>query len=111
MESLGVAVAKQWGLDEGLQHAMRRLNPELPVRKPDERQDVLRAVASLANESLQASILPAKQQAAAFHQVVQRYGRPLNVDLKEVQGALIEARRIIADSGATIVEAVERASR
>ena len=56
-------------------------------------------------------ICGAKQQAAAFHQVVQRYGRPLNVDLKEVQGALIEARRIIADSGATIVEAVERASR
>ena len=111
MESLGVAVAKQWGLDEGLQHAMRRLNPELPVRKPDERQDVLRAVASLANEALSASVLPAKQQAAAFHQVVQRYARPLNVDLKEVQGALVEARRIIADSGATIVEAVERTVR
>lgn len=106
MEAMGVAVAKQWGLDEGLQHAMRRLNLKNPVRKPDERQDVLRVVASLANEALSASLLPAQKQAQAFNAVLQRYGRVLDVSLKEIQGALVEARRVIEDNGSEIVRTV-----
>lgn len=94
-EALGLAVAKHWGLDDELVQALRPLNPQSPVRKPDDRGDVLRAVASAANEALSAWELPAAKQAQALTHVVQRYGRAINIDLKEVQEALASARKAI----------------
>ncbi|TAL23113.1 MAG: HDOD domain-containing protein [Aquabacterium sp.] len=94
-DSLGLAVARHWGLDEALIHAMRPLSLTSIVRRPDARPDILRASASLANEAIAASRLPAQKQGHAFQLVVQRYGRVLDVDLREIQLALSQARRTV----------------
>ena len=94
-EALGLAVAKHWGLDEELVQALRPLNLQSPVRKPDDRGDVLRAVASAANEALDAIEQPAAKQAHALSHVVQRYARAIDINLKEVQEALQSARKAI----------------
>lgn len=96
-EALGLAVARHWGLDDGLVQAMRPLNLQSPVRKPDDRADILRAVASAANEALLASDLPLAKQGPAMAQVVQRYARAIDITLKEVQEALQSARKFIDD--------------
>jgi non-specific serine/threonine protein kinase len=97
-EALGLAVAKHWGLDDELVQALRPLNLQSPVRKPDDRGDVLRAVASAANEALNAIEQPAAKQAQALSQVVQRYARAINITLKEVQDAVHAARKAIDES-------------
>lgn len=94
-EHLGQTVARQWGLDDSLIQAMRPLSLQTPVRKPDDQSDILRAVASAAHELLDASSKPPQKQAAALHAVAQRYGRALDITIKDLQGALLEARQAV----------------
>ena len=50
VESFGFAVARHWGLGDEILHMIRRLPVDAPVRKPDGDADLLRIVASAANE-------------------------------------------------------------
>lgn len=88
IEGMGAAVARWWGMDDAVLHMIRRLPAQLPVRHADSDDDVLRCVASAANEAIDALALPAAQQAAAIERVGQRYARVLNLSAKDVHEAL-----------------------
>jgi len=88
IEGMGAAVARWWGMDDAVLHMIRRLPTQLPVRQADGDDDVLRAVASAANEAVDALALPAAQQAAAIERVVQRYARSLDVSARDIHDAL-----------------------
>ena len=61
IEGLGAAVARHWGLDDAVLHLIRRLPLTTPPRTVDDDDDMLRAVASCANEAVDASTLPASR--------------------------------------------------
>jgi non-specific serine/threonine protein kinase len=88
IEAIGAAVARHWGLDGSLQHLIRRLSTSAPPRAADNDDDVLRAVASAANETMEVLSLRGAAQAAAVARVVQRYGRQLDVDERDLQRLL-----------------------
>lgn len=88
LDALGVAIARHWGLDGTVQHMLRRHSPTAPVRMPDTDDDMLRTTASCANECVDALGCPAPQVLPALQRVLQRYGRALNLTLKDLQLAL-----------------------
>ena len=88
IEGMGAAVARWWGMDDAVLHMIRRLPPQLPVRQADSDDDMLRCVASAANEAVDALALPILQQTAAIERVAQRYARTLNVTARDIQAAL-----------------------
>ena len=88
IESLSVAVARHWGLDASVLHMVRRLSTDAPVRAADTDDDLLRALASCANEVVDASTLAPTQCLAVLQKVAHRYARVLGVGLKELQTAL-----------------------
>jgi len=88
IEGMGAAVARWWGMDDAVLHMIRRLPEQLPVRQADSDDDVLRCVASAANETVDALALPAAQQAGAIELVAQRYARALDVTARDIQAAL-----------------------
>ncbi len=93
IEALGAAVARHWGLGDEVQHMIRRLPVNKPVRHPDSDADMLRAAASAANEAVDAMTrLPAAKIPAAITHVSQRYARVLELSPREMQEALQGAR-------------------
>ena len=88
VEAIGLAVARSWGLHDSLLVLIRRLPISTPVRTLDSDDDVLRALASCANEVVDALGLPAARQLAALQRVVSRYGRQFNMTLRDLQAAL-----------------------
>jgi non-specific serine/threonine protein kinase len=91
--ALGAAVARQWGLGEEVLHMVRRLPAEAPVRKPDGDAELLRLVASAANETVDAvTLLPARRVAARLERIAERYARVLKVTPRIVHDALRDAQ-------------------
>jgi non-specific serine/threonine protein kinase len=88
IETLGIAVARQWGMDDEVLHMIRRLPVAKPVRALDGDGDVLRAVGSVGNEAADAMMLPAQQVMPALARIAQRFARPLEITLREVQEAV-----------------------
>ncbi|MED5621759.1 serine/threonine protein kinase [Ideonella sp. BN130291] len=88
IETLGAAVARQWGMDDEVMHMIRRLPTDKPVRTLEGDGEVLRAVGSLGNEVTDAIGLPAAQVTPALTRIAQRYGRALNLTLKDLQEAV-----------------------
>jgi non-specific serine/threonine protein kinase len=88
IEALGAAVMRHWGLDDSVQHMVRRAPAAGAIRMPDTDADMLRLVASCANEAIDASALPARQANAALQRVAQRYGRALGIAPKDLHDAL-----------------------
>ncbi len=88
IDALGSAVMHHWGLDDGVQHMVRRAPPTGPIHTPTSDVDMLRLVASCANEVLDAVSMPSRQAIAAVQRVAQRYGRALDITLKDIQDAL-----------------------
>ncbi|MDE2564245.1 MAG: HDOD domain-containing protein, partial [Burkholderiales bacterium] len=66
IEALGAAVARHWGLDDGVLAMIRRHPLATAVRLPVGDDEMLRCVASCANEALDAQALPAPRAAAAL---------------------------------------------
>ena len=99
-EDVGAAVARHWGLGDEVLHMIRRLPKNLPVRMPDGDDDRLRATASAANDAVDAaSHLAGPRLAQALSALAQRYGRSLNVNLRDVQGALDKGRQALRRGG------------
>jgi non-specific serine/threonine protein kinase len=95
MEELSIAVMRHWGMEERLQQAARALNKSSPVRRPDDGAEMLRAVASLANElTIAVGAEPTRLQALVNH-CFTRYGRALGLTFKECQEALETAVRLV----------------
>ena len=93
IESLGAAVARQWGLGDDVMHMVRRLPTDAPVRKPDSDAEVLRLTASAANDAVDAIHLLAGPRAVmAVGQVAQRYARALGITPRNLTDALQAAR-------------------
>lgn len=88
IESIGAAVARHWGLDETVLAMIRRLPTSVAVRGVEGDDDMLRLVASCANEAVDAVSLPAAKVLPALQKVVQRYGRTLDMSLRDLQEAL-----------------------
>jgi eukaryotic-like serine/threonine-protein kinase len=88
LEAIGTAVARWWGLDESVLHMMRRMALTKGVRLPESDDDQIRAVASCANEAVDAMTLPMLRIQPALQAVVHRYGRSLNLSLRDLQAAL-----------------------
>ena len=101
IETFGFAVARHWGLGDEILHMIRRLPVDAPVRKPDSDADLLRIVASAANEIVDvASHVPAKKVSAALNDVSQRYARVLRLNTRAVVDALQEAKDVLRKGGA-----------
>ena len=100
VEAFGSAVGRQWGFGEEIMHMIRRLPLEAPVRKPDTDDELLRIVASLANEAVDivSDVAPSKV-AAAFAQLAQRYTRVLKVTSKAIAEALQSGRETSRTGG------------
>ena len=88
IEAIGTTVARHWGLDDSVLHLIRRLPLATAPRSIGNDADMLRAVASCANEAVDAANLGPAQRDAALRRVAQRYARPLRIDLLDLQDAL-----------------------
>ena len=88
IESIGAAVARYWGLDESVLAMVRRQPLSSAARTADSDDEILRSVASCANEAVDAAGLPAPRAGPALLRVAQRYGRLLNITLRDLQAAL-----------------------
>jgi HD-like signal output (HDOD) protein len=88
IEAIGAAVARYWGLDDTVLGMIRRHSQGAPVHSAETDDDMLRDVASCANEAIEAAALPAARVIPALQRVVQRYGRMLNLNLRDLQLAL-----------------------
>jgi HD-like signal output (HDOD) protein len=88
IDALGSAVMHHWGLDDGVQHMVRRAPPTGPIHTPSSDVDMLRLVASCANDILDATALPSRQAVPVVQKVAQRYGRALDITPKDIQDAL-----------------------
>jgi HD-like signal output (HDOD) protein len=96
IESLGAAVARQWGLGDDVMHMTRRLPRNSPVRKPDTDAEVLRLTATAANDAVDAAgALGGARAVAAIGQVAQRYGRALAISPRDLGDALQSAREAL----------------
>jgi non-specific serine/threonine protein kinase len=99
IDTLGNAVARHWGLGNEIAHMIRRLPTDAPVRKPDNDNELLRIVASAANEAIEALALPPPKSATALNEVVVRYARTLRLTSRVLDDALVEAREALASDG------------
>jgi non-specific serine/threonine protein kinase len=88
IEAIGAAVARHWGLDESVLSMIRRLPQGTAVHTIDSDSEMLRTVASCANEAIDALGQPAPRVGTALQRVVHRYGRLLDIGLRELQAAL-----------------------
>jgi eukaryotic-like serine/threonine-protein kinase len=94
-DAVAAAVARHWGLDDGVALLMRRLPRETSVLLPDSDDAFLRTLASCAHETLDAAAQPASQTAAALARVAHRYAKALQTtpeSLKEALSASVAER-------------------
>jgi non-specific serine/threonine protein kinase len=97
--AFGFAVARQWGFGEDVMHMIRRLPTDAPVRKPDTDGELLRMLASAANETVDAvTLLTPRRVGAALERIAERYGRVLKTTPRVIRDALQEAREVQRDA-------------
>lgn len=90
IEAIGAAVARHWGLDESVLAMVRRIPASTPVHAVDGDDEMLRLVASCANDAIDAAALPQPRVLPALQRLVQRYGRLLDLNLRDLQTLLQE---------------------
>lgn len=95
LDDLTAAVLRHWGLHERLIQAARPVGLQRGVRHPANPDDILRTVASMANEVVNATALQGPKFIAAMQQVHLRYARPLDLGPRECGQALERAIRLV----------------
>lgn len=109
IDAIGHAVARWWGLEEGVLGMARRLPVSANVHMPDSDDEMLRLVGSCANEAIDAMAMPAAKVQQALQRVVQRYGRALEFSLRDLQEALQDPGRAqIAETAPVPLDVDER---
>ncbi len=96
IDSMALAVARWMGLggaDDAVLQLMHRLPLDKPVRALDSDDDVLRALASAANEAVDVLSLPAARQGAAIERVAKRYARALDLNTRDLTAALRDSAK------------------
>ncbi len=88
LESLGIAVARQWGFDEPVLTLLRRLPIGTAPRRVDSDDALLRMIASCANECGDAMAQPPSTQRGAVRRIALRYGRLLGLGLPDFESLL-----------------------
>jgi len=103
LAALGFAVARQWGLGDEVLHMIRRLPTDAPVRKPDGDPELLRILASAANETIDAvTMLPAKRVAVALDRIAERYARVLRLNARTLHEAIQQGREALSKASAAL---------
>ncbi|HEY0954780.1 MAG TPA: HDOD domain-containing protein [Roseateles sp.] len=96
-EALGLGVARQWGLPDSLQRAMRRPSGEPPTRLVDDAAERQRWLARAANEMADIILLtPPEQAHAKLKAMAQRHARALGISADRFEHAADTARQHLA---------------
>jgi non-specific serine/threonine protein kinase len=90
LDTLGTAIGRMWGLDDTVLTLMRRIPMAAPPHVGNTDVDLLRSTASCANEVVDARALPEAERPAALQRVLQRHGRLLQLELRELQRAAMD---------------------
>ena len=91
IDALGAAVLRHWGLDDAVLHMARRLPMATTPRAIEHDDDMLRAVASCANETADALEFSDSRRTLQLRRVAQRYARALQITTRDLQDALAVA--------------------
>ena len=97
-ETLGLGVAKAWGLPDAIQHSMRKPRGEPPLRPPVQAAERLRWIALVANEI--ADILlraPPRELEMRLAQEAGLYAKTLGLSVQKVRQATVVARKKLID--------------
>ncbi len=100
VDAFGSAAARHWGLGDDVMHMIRRLPFDVPVRKPDNDEELLRIVASAANETVDALGLAPAKVSTALNEVVLRYARTLRLTTRVLHDAIRDAKTALTSDGA-----------
>ena len=96
VESLALAVQRQWGLGEDVMHMARRMPADAPIHRGDSDAEILRMTASAANEAVDiVTSMAGPRLATAINAVVQRYARALNIGSRDLAEALQAGRETL----------------
>lgn len=96
-EALGLGVAKQWGLPDSLQRAMRRPTGEPPQRLLEDGTDRQRWLARASNDMADLILhTPPEQAHAKLRALAQRHARALGLDAEDFEKAADTARQQLA---------------
>ena len=96
-ETLGLGVAKAWGLPAGLQACMRQPKGEAPTREPKDGGEHLRWLAFAANQITDTLLRSAPEVAAArVADVAKRYARTLGLSAARIEAASASAQQRLA---------------
>ncbi|MBB5205970.1 serine/threonine protein kinase [Inhella inkyongensis] len=110
-EELGVAVAKRWGLPEGLTSVMRRPSGEAPARAVEQPVDRQRWVARAANDAADVVLASEPELSAArLRQLGDRYAKALRVGGEAFANACETAKSKLAHLAEAMELRVDRQS-
>lgn len=108
LDTLGVAVARHWGLGDELLHMIRRQPASSPVHTPHSDADTIRLTCSLANELVHVLQGPEPRRRVGVEAATRRYAKALGLGLREVAQALDpEALRSAAAAPASATATVQ----
>jgi non-specific serine/threonine protein kinase len=106
VEALAAVVARHCGLDAGALTMIRRHPLTTTVHDPEGDAELLRTVASCANEAVEAMAQPAARVQSALERVVLRYGRVLEIGLRELHAALNgQTAAVVAERPTAVLDA------
>lgn len=88
LETLGLAVARHWGLGDELLQMIRHQRLDSPVHPPRTDVDSIRLTCSFANELIDALGLPEARRRTGVEAATRRYAKALGLGLREVLEAL-----------------------
>jgi non-specific serine/threonine protein kinase len=106
LDSVGGAVARHWGLGEGVAQMIRRLPTDAHVHAPRSDEEYLRTLASCANEISETATHTPEKARASLARVAQRYAQALGVSASSLQDALNASR---LDSGVDVTDLIATA--
>lgn len=104
VDAVGAAVLRHWGMDDAVLHMARRLPSATTPRAIDDDADMLRAIASCANEVADTLEADPRQQPQALQRVAQRYARALGINSRDLRDALAASAVVVLHEEAASVE-------
>jgi len=111
-EELGIAVAKSWGLPEGLQQSMRRPAGDPPARPAARGPEAVRWLGAAANDVVDALLeSDPKDAARRVTALAARYGRAIGIDDREMQAAVDRSRQQLAQTAQAMGLSVQPTSQ
>ena len=111
-EALGLGVARQWGLPDSLQRAMRRPGGDAPTKLIEDGAERQRWLARASNDMADVILqTPPEQAHAKLRALAQRHARALGLSAEGFEQAADTARRHLAEMTAALGMQLPRESR